>query len=160
MELNSKMLRHEANHYDRLIKIYPDLKLGLDETSFHYHSDLINHIANEIDYHNYNNSYLANNIYLKLEDCEICKTQYNKSIFAINTYTLPIEIFRIEFEYQNKNDVSINLLNYKDVLDKYNLNNIILNKIDLYILNFIKNNTNIIKMNNLNDRVKKLLPFI
>lgn len=163
MIYNSKALRHIAEHFDQLLGMFPDLSVDFDKQKPVYYSNLINQIANEIKLTSVKSWVTGANpeifkitVLLKLEDCLTCKDFYEDASFVITSRATPINIWVLETV--GLSSEAITVCAYEDALKEQKINSQICNKIDLEIINWIKNKKNLTQMQ-LNERVKKLLIF-
>ena len=160
---NSELLRHEADHYDDLIKRFPDLTLEFSSDTSYYYSDLTIPLINQVKI---NRDTTPDNFigmhdaifYYKIEDCLKCKAFDGTADFVINNRLDPINICYVDSTLTGL-EYSITTFSYADALEELKIAPSIIKECDLHVLNVIKNNP-LIKHLRIDRRLQKMIPFI
>ena len=172
---NSSILKHEAEHFDELVKQFPDLSVQFDETSSYYYSDLIFPVANKLSFNHdnlmYNNSYGTHTVdpMLVVKNCNICNDIYNATEFVINSHIPAIRICVLEgignsLHLLNPHptppapELMLSSYNYEDAFLQLQLPTELIKEVDLYVIKLIRENS--IKHLRVNKRIRDLLTFI
>src|ERR1700679_1550571 len=157
---NSSILKHEAEHFDELVKQFPDLSAQFDENSSYYYSDLIFPIANKLSFNHdnlmYNNSYGTHTVdpMLVVKNCDICSDIYKASEFVINSHIPAIRICVLEGVNNSLHPIAtvypamppqpelmLSSFNYEEDFLQLNLPAELIKEVDLYVIGLIRENS-------------------
>lgn len=161
IDYTSDILRHEAEHFDELVKKFTDLKIRIDGTTSYYYSDqILPHINNTVFFQDTSmfgtGDLHSAHLSLKVDDCATCGSIYGAPEFLINTYSSPIRVCQLR---DTGDGLTLASFSYEDTLTELKVPLRIVNDLDLYVLNMIKERQDI-KCLQVNNRIRKLLSFL
>ena len=159
IQYNSTILKHEADHYDELVKRFADLSIEIDGSGCYYFSDqiapLINKFVFNIDMHSISEEKHTAAPILVQGSCSLCTHIYKDEEWVINSKMLPIDVCFVS--HQTTGGL-ISCFAYDDAINELKMPPSLINDIDLYVINLIKENK--YKHLRVNNRIHNLLSFI
>lgn len=153
---------HHNIHTEQLLKIYPDLTIINTSNSIEYYSNIINC---DVDQYDLKRDSLYTYVYLhsanpfknvKIE-CSKCD-----NLIKVNSNPSKIPVF-LEAEISYGTEYTLYGLLYEEILKLNNFNSNVLKEIQLYVISKLEDHNKLnhrIDISNLNNSIKKLLPFI